>query len=140
MYGWRYDTFYLNTITPYYAAVVVWLYRKKLIYHVHEKFIIRSFWVKIFEFVFNNVQAKCIFVSKNVKKQYLLKDGCEAVVKYNTLPKSYLSAVKVIPVERRKRNTVIMIASLTKVKGIFTYIEVARKVSNISFVCFSVQI
>lgn len=133
VYGWHYDTFYINTITPYYAAVVGRLYRKKLIYHVHEKFIIRSFWVKIFEFVFNSVQAKRIFVSEYVKKQYLLKDGCEAVVKYNTLPKSFLSAVKVIPVERRKRNTVIMITSLTKAKGIFTYIEVARKVPEYKF-------
>lgn len=133
VYGWCYDTFYINTITPYYAAIVGWLYRKKLIYHVHEKFIIRSFWVKVFEFVFNHVQAKRIFVSEYVKSQYPAKKGCEAVVKYNTLPKSYLSMVTVVPIEQRKRNTVIMITSLTKAKGIFTYIEVARRVPEYKF-------
>ena len=125
--GWSYDIFYINTIKPYYAAVVGWLYHKKIIYHIHEKFIIKSMNIKLFEFVFNHVQAKRIFVSEYVKSKYPLKVNCECVVQYNILPKSFLSKVRIKPIEERERNVIIMITSLSKAKGIFTYLEVARK-------------
>lgn len=132
-YGWRYDVFYINTIMPYYAAIVGQLYGKRIIYHVHEKFVSKSQYVRIAEYVFNHVRAKRIFVSQYVRNQYPPKDGCESVVKYNTLPRSFLSAVRVVPVEQRRRDTAILIASLTKAKGIFTYIDVAKKMPEYTF-------
>lgn len=132
-YGWRYDIFYINTILPYYAAIVGLIYRKRLIYHVHEKFVVKSLGVKIYEYIFNHVRSKRVFVSEYVKRQYPDKEGCESIVKYNTLPNSFLAQVVSIPIEYRKRNSVIMISSLTKVKGIFTYIEVARQLPEYHF-------
>lgn len=132
-YGWRYDTFYINTITPCYAAIVGRLFRKRLIYHVHEKFVTKSISVRMYEYVFNHVKSKRIFVSEYVKKQYPEKEGCESVVKYNTLPNSFLSKVISTPIEFRNRNRVIMISSLTKAKGIFTYVEVARNLPEYYF-------
>ena len=133
LYGWRFDVFYINTIMPYYAAIVGRLYGKRIIYHVHEKFVVKSQYTKVAEYVFNHVRAKRIFVSKYVRDQYLAKSGCDSVVKYNTLPRSFLSAVRAIPVEQRRRDTAILIASLTKAKGIFTYIDVARKMPKYTF-------
>lgn len=131
--GWLYDTFYLNTVIPYYAAIVGRMYRKRVIYHIHEKYVTKSLKVKTIEFVLNHVRAKRIFVSEYVKKQYPEKTGCEAVVKYNTLPQSFLAKVEPTPIEMRGRHVAIMIASLTKVKGIFTYIEVARRIPEYTF-------
>lgn len=132
-YGWRYDTFYINTITPYYAAIVGRLYRKNLIYHIHEKFVSKSITIKMYEYIFNHVRSKRIFVSEYVKKQYPDKEGCESIVKYNTLPNSFLSQVISTPIEIRNRNRIIMISSLTKAKGIFTYVEVARQLPEYHF-------
>lgn len=132
-YGWRYDVFYINTILPFYAAVVGRIYRKSLIYHVHEKFVVKSLGVKIYEYVFNHVRSKRFFVSEYVKKQYPDKEGCESVIKYNTLPNSFLSKVMSIPIEFRTRNRIVMITSLSKAKGIFTYIEVARQLPEYYF-------
>lgn len=133
LYGWNYDIFYINTIMPYYAAIVGRIYRKKIVYHVHEKFVIKSLHVRVAEYVFNHVKSKRIFVSEYLKKQYLDKSNCESIVKYNTLSRSFLSKVLVIPVNERKQNTLLMITSLTKAKGIFTYIEVAKQLPEYTF-------
>lgn len=127
LYGWNYDIFYINTIMPYYAAVVGRIYRKKIVYHVHEKFVTQSLYVKVAEYVFNHVKSKRIFVSEYLKQQYPDKSNCESIVEYNRLPHSFLSKVQVVPITERKRDTLLMITSLTKAKGIFTYIEVAKQ-------------
>lgn len=131
--GWQYDTFYINTVIPYYAGIVGRMYRKQVIYHIHEKYVTKSLKAKTIEFVLNHVRAKRIFVSEYVKKQYQEKEGCEAVVKYNTLPQSFLSKVEPTSIEVRGRHVAIMIASLTKAKGLFTYIEVARRIPEYTF-------
>ena len=132
-YGRCYDVFYINTIVPYYAAIIGTLYGKKIIYHVHEKFVVKSLFVKVAEFVFNHVQAKRIFVSKYVRDQYPAKKGCDSVVKYNTLPQSFISAVRIRPLNERKRNTVLMIASLSKAKGIFNFLRLAELMPDLRF-------
>ncbi|WP_290534315.1 glycosyltransferase family 4 protein [Alistipes sp.] len=133
VYGWRYDVFYINTIKPFYAAIVGAIYHKKIIYHIHEKYVTNSFNVKLLEFVFNHVPAKRIFVSKYVKEQYPSQRKSESIVMYNSLSTSFLSKVKIVPIEQRKRNVIIMISSLQRGKGIFTYIDIARKMPEYKF-------
>ena len=132
-YGWSYDVFYINTIIPYYAAIVGRMYGKKIMYHVHEKFVTKSFYITIAEYVFNHVKSKRIFVSEYLKGQYLAKDNCCSIVKYNTLPHSFLSKVNMVPIKERKLNNLLMITSLTKAKGIFTYVEVAKRLPQYTF-------
>lgn len=134
VYGWRYDVFYINTIKPFYAAIVGAIYHKKIIYHIHEKYVTTSFNIKLIEFVFNHISAKRIFVSKYIKEQYRPQKKCEAIVMYNSLSTSFLSKVKVVSIEQRKRNVIIMISSLQKAKGVFTYIDVARKMPEYKFI------
>ena len=132
--GWAYDTFYINTILPYYAAVIGCLYNKNIVYHIHEKFILKSFNIRIFEFIVNHVKAKRIFVSKYVKEQYPVNPKAIDIVKYNGIPKSFTEKVKIRPIEERNRSTVIMITSLSRSKGIFTYIETAKKMPEYNFI------
>lgn len=133
VYGWRYEVFYINTIKPFYAAIVGAIYRKKIIYHIHEKYVTNSFNIKLIEFVFNHISAKRIFVSNYVKEQYPMRKKCEAVVMYNSLSASFLSKVKIVPIEQRTRNVILMISSLQRAKGIFTYIDVAKKMPERKF-------
>lgn len=132
-YGWRYDVFYINTIMPYYAAIIGRLYGKKIIYHVHEKFVNKSSYVKIAEYVFNHIKSKRIFVSEYLMNQYPYKKNCKSVVEYNRLPSSFFSKVHITPINERKRNSLLMITSLTKAKGIFTYLELARLLPKYTF-------
>ncbi len=135
--AWKYvkhcEIFYINTLLPWYAAVVGRLHRKRIIYHVHEKFVVTSPEVRLAEYVFNHVRAKRIFVSRYVQNCYPMRKDCESVVKYNTLPASFLRAVQIMPLEKRERNTVLMIASPLISKGIFTFIEVAKRLPHLSF-------
>lgn len=133
-YSFKVDAFYINTIVPYYAAIVGAIRRKKIIYHIHEKFVVKNCYTKVSEWVFNHTTATRIFVSKYLEEQYPIRKGCPSIVKYNLLPKSFLDKVNVVPIEERHRNTIIMIASLSKVKGLFTYVDVARKMPDYRFV------
>lgn len=132
-HGKHYDTFYINTLLPWYAAVIGRWCQKKLIYHVHEKFVTLSPEVRLAEYVFTHVRAKRIFVSRYVKNCYPVGKDCEAEVKYNTLPASFLNSIQMTPLEERKRNAVLMMASLSKGKGIFTFVEIAKRMPHLCF-------
>lgn len=132
-FGWRYDTFYINTITPYLAALLGRLYGKKIIYHVHEKFVWRSLSVRIMEWVFAHTKAHRIFVSEYTKSCYINNPLCTSEVCYNHLGKHFLDKVHMKPIQERKRDTILMIASLSKIKGLSTFMTVAELLPKFHF-------
>lgn len=132
-YGRHYDTFYINTLLPWYAAIVGRCCHKKLLYHVHEKFKVMSPEVRLAEYVFTHVRATRVYVSQYVQSCYPSRKDSKEIVKYNTLPASFLSAVQVLPLSQRKRNTVLMLASLSRGKGVYTFVEVAKRLPQFSF-------
>lgn len=131
--GWKFDIFYINTICPYYAAVVGRLYRKQIVYHIHEYFVKKDRQVRIAEYVFNHVKAKHIYVSKYLQHCYSPQNECTEMVTYNTLPISFCRDIVPLPLEERKRDTIIMVSSLSVAKGIFTFIEIARRLPEYNF-------
>lgn len=132
-YGRYYDAFYINTLLPWYAAIVGRCFHKKLLYHVHEKFKVMSPEVRLAEYVFNHVQATRIYVSKYVRNCYPSRKDSKEIVKYNILPVSFLNAVQALPLAQRKRDTVLMLASLSKGKGVYTFVEIAKRLPRLSF-------
>lgn len=130
--GHRYDRFYINTITPYFAAIAGRLLGKEIIYHIHEKFIGNSLEKRLIEYVFQNTKADCFFVSNYVLQKY---KGIEnnAIVKYNKLPKSFLSDVQIVPLRDRSRTNVILISSLAVAKGVFQYVTLAKSMTDYKF-------
>lgn len=132
-YGWNYDIFYINTIRPFYAAIVGAIYRKKIIYHIHEKYVKKTLNIRLMEFIFNHIPSKRIYVSEYVKRQYPERKNCPSIVKYNSLSPSFRSKVIVTPIDMRQRNTVLMISSLMIAKGICTYLEVACRMPDVKF-------
>lgn len=132
-YGWRYETFYINTIVPFYAALVGRLYGKRIIYHVHEKFRKRSLSVKLMEWTFSHIPAHRIFVSLYTLQQYQGNSKCTEEILYNKLGADFLAKLHVRPLKERKRNNVLMIASLSKMKGIFNFLRLASLVPEYYF-------
>lgn len=133
LYGWCYKTFYINTIVPFYVALVGRFYGKKIVYHIHEKFIRKTLSVRIMEWVFAHTEAHRIFVSEYTKKCYPVNPLCTSEVCYNHLGKQFLCQVRIKPIEDRKRNTILMIASLSKIKGLSTFMAVAKLLPNFHF-------
>lgn len=132
-FGWRYDTFYINTITPCLAALLGRLYGKKVIYHIHEKFVRRSLSVRIMEWVFAHTKAHRIFVSEYTMSCYVNNPSCTSEVCYNHLGEHFLDKVRMKPIEERKRDTILMIASLSKVKGLSTFMTIAELLPKFHF-------
>lgn len=129
----KYDTVYINTILPGYAAIAARLCGKNVIYHVHEIYIKKNSKSWFGEFVFNRVRAHRLFVSNYVKEQYENKENCTSEVVYNKLGKDYLSKVEIVPIEQHKRNHILMLATLQIGKGIDVYVEVARLLPDYIF-------
>ena len=128
----RYECIYINTILPSWAAVIARLYRKQVVYHIHEKFTHKTREIRFAEYVFNHIKAKRIFVSNYLKDQYP-DNGSETCVQYNRLSSGFISNVKIKPVEDRDRKNITMISSLSAIKGVDTFIELSRCLTEYTF-------
>lgn len=129
----NYDIFYINTIVPWYAAVAGRLTRKKIIWHVHEKFLDNNSSHRWYEYVFNHTKAERIFVSQYLINQYPRRTDCKSYVKYNKLPKAFTSQVQIKPIKQRSLNNIIMLSSLNKEKGLFTFMGLAKRMPENNF-------
>lgn len=134
VYGWRYETFYINTIIPYYAALVGRLYGKSIIWHVHEKFVERPMSIRFAESVFNRTTAHRIFVSQYLKGQYPENASCSYEVKYNKLSQSYIDNVVKVDLKERSLNRILMLSSLSLHKGVDMFLRLASCMPEYDFV------
>lgn len=123
--GRKFPSVYINTITPYAAAISARIIRKKLIYHIHEVFQSRNWLNLIRVFVFNHIRSHRIFVSKYAMLSYRNKLSCTSEIKYNKLPQSFIDNVKLTMFATRKLNNILMISSLSIEKGVYNFIRVA---------------
>lgn len=131
--GKKFDVFYINTLLPFYASVIARILKKKIIWHVHEKFLNPSKGEYFAEWVFNKTPAHRIFVSNYTKLQYTENKKCSTEIRFNKLSKRFVKNVKFNPISARSRKNVIMISSLTVNKGIDTFIQVCKMLPNLSF-------
>lgn len=127
------DIIYINTIKPYYAAIIAQLFRKKIIWHIHEKFTQESLAAKVMEWTLSHTNAHFLFVSNYVRKQYNISNKSTFEIKYNQLDPLFLERVKVIPIKERPKNRILMICSFTKAKGIYTFVEIAKLLPQYRF-------
>ena len=127
------DYVYINTIKPYYAVGVANLFRKRIVWHIHEIFMNKSVPVKIMEFVQRRTDAHFIFVSKYVKDEYHLSRKSTWEIKYNKLSKEFLNDVLIRPVSDRFLKEILMASSLTIAKGVDTFINLSRIMPSYNF-------
>lgn len=132
-HGRGYDVFYINTIIPYYAAVVGKLLGKKVVYHVHEYCLRKNSEIRRAEFVFDHVKARRIFVSDYTRRAYR-DNGSPSEVIFNGLSQAFRDGVSARPAGLHNLDTVIMIGSYTRAKGIPAFFSLARKLPQYRFI------
>lgn len=127
------DYLYINTIKPYYAACISRLLKKKIIWHIHEIFVNKTQPVRVMEFIQKHTDAHFIFVSKYVKDKYCLSKNSTWEIKYNKLSKEFQKNVQRRSISDRNFKEVLMPCSLTKAKGVDTFIHLARLMPSYNF-------
>lgn len=127
------DVIYINTIKPYYAAVLAKVMQKEIIWHVHEKYTTSSITQRFLEYIQSHTDAHFIFVSKYVQNQYVISKKSTKEIRYNKLPDDFTETIEIRPFEKRERTNLLMAAGLSKVKGVFIFIELARLLPNYNF-------
>jgi L-malate glycosyltransferase len=127
------DTLYINTLLPFGAAFAGFIKRSKIVYHVHETSLKPAI-LKGFLFqVANKLATKVIFVSKYVGTHYQFTKP-ETEVIYNCLPNSFINNAEHIKRLNLKHPfTVTMLCSLKEYKGIFHFVNIAKKMPGLQF-------
>jgi len=129
----RRDTVYINTLLPFGAALAAKLSGARVIYHIHEVNIkppgLKSFLVKIAD----RFADRLIFVSEFVREQFDFPESRTEVI-YNALPNAFVKeAIKTVSPNRTKPFTVLMLCSLKAYKGVYQFIELAKRLPQIKF-------
>ncbi len=127
------DIIYINTIKPYYAAVLAQMMHKKIIWHIHEKYTTGSVTKIVYEYIQSHTDAHFIFVSKYVQDQYVISKKSTREIRYNRLPEDFTKTIEIRPFEKRKRTNLLMAAGLSKVKGVYNFVELARSLPDYNF-------
>lgn len=123
---------YINTLLPFGAAIAGKITKKKVIYHVHEFFFIKSILNRIYLYFFSTYADKVIFVSEYLKNNY--KTNKKSIVIYNTLDYEFLSDVNNnLKHNFQKKETILMICSIRKYKGIYQFINLSKLLPNYLF-------
>lgn len=127
-----YDILYMNTVVPFGAALAAKVRGKKIIYHVHEVYINPRFLKRFYSKVMKKCASQVICVSKYVQEH---TDFLPSAVVYNPIEFSpipenldeYLN-------EKLNRKIIFMPTSLKEYKGVFQFVELARKNTDYNFV------
>lgn len=123
--------FYINTICPIGAVFSAAFRGIPMIYHVHEKYVDPNVLHLFYESVWKRYATNSIFVSKYLQKQYY-KENMRSCVVYNALSEDFLNHV-VNKNERSKPYNILMICSLKKYKGIYVFLELAKRLPQYDF-------
>ncbi|WP_366184851.1 glycosyltransferase family 4 protein [Flavobacterium ovatum] len=126
------DVIYLNTIQPFFPAVIAKLKGNRIIYHFHESYPKMSLFTKFLYFVVEITANEIICVSEYVLNQ--LNDKCQkkAIVIHNSLSSDYFDKqIKVPKVASRKR--ILMVSSAREYKGIFEFCKLAILLDEYDF-------
>ena len=122
----RGDVVYVNTFLPFGFALGGFIKRGKVIYHIHEtslnpilKWLLKS--------IAELVGDQFIFVSKYLKEKEGRGKSNEKVI-YNALCKEFISKDA-----NSSGETVLMLSSLKKYKGVYEFVELARMCPDCPF-------
>ena len=129
----QHKLYYINSIVPFGAAFACWLTRKNYVCHVHENMQQQKPIYIIFRWVYRLCNRKSIFVSTYLKGTALnCRDG---VVVYNSLSPDFQIKANEFRLESTspKKKTILMVASLRKFKGVYEFVELAKRMPQYPF-------
>ncbi len=130
------STLYINTITPIGAALAGKLIDKKIIYHVHEKYVRSNIINRICQYVFEKTVFKSIYVSNYLKQCYDSPALKDSVVIYNSLDTEFKQLatewLNLNPV--RHPDSILMLCSLRAFKGVYEFVKLSNLLPQYKFV------
>lgn len=129
-----YSKVYINTILPFGATLGAKLKRIPIIYHVHEVYVKDNMLKKYSSLIMRKKANTVISVSEYVAKSLLVN----STVIYNSVPLDFeLYANNVFSDEllhkRFNKKMIFMPTSLKEYKGIYQFVELAKKMPDFTF-------
>lgn len=128
---------YVNTIHPFMAALMGKIFKKKIVYHIHEYYIKPSLLIKFYLYVMKLSCSELIFVSEFTKKQYLksypILKNFNHSVQYTPVRFSTINS-KEIDYNLKFHGPISMICAPKKYKGIYMLFKLALAMPERSFI------
>lgn len=125
------DIVYINSLLPFGAALAAKLRGCKVLYHIHEVSIKPALLKQFLLGVANLTAARGIFVSDDLRKRTAFRPAASVV--YNSLPASFIQEAFQHRRSASAGFTVLMLCSLKKYKGVWEFVECARRLPGLSF-------
>jgi len=131
-------SFYVNTMMPFSAGIVGKILGCEIIYHIHETSVRPFILKKFLRYVVQHTATKVIYVSKFLKNNELFP-GVDSDVIYNAVASIENDKTKDLICLKSCRPifNVLMVCSLKKYKGVFEFIELAKKFIDIEGYVFT---
>jgi glycosyltransferase involved in cell wall biosynthesis len=125
--------YYINTIVPFGAALACWSTKKNSVYHVHENMQQQKPVYFIFRHVYRLCNRQSIFVSNYLRGTALNCRG--GIVAYNSLSADFVTEAEnyLLKTITAKKTTILMVASLRRFKGVYEFVELAKRMSSYPF-------
>ncbi|MDR0894962.1 MAG: glycosyltransferase family 4 protein [Prevotellaceae bacterium] len=123
--------FLINTLLPVGAALGGWLTGKCVLYYYHEDAIAKGCVYRILSRCMQQLATGVICVSAYQRSS--LKRTEKVSVVPNGLPVGFVQRLSVEPLQAYRRQTVLMIASLKRYKGIQEFVWLAAQLSQYTF-------
>jgi L-malate glycosyltransferase len=127
----RGDIIYINTILPFGAALAGKLRGCHVVYHIHEVSIRPVLLKKFLLLIVGITASHCIYVSAYVRNNTAV--NCGGTVIYNALPIEFVRRAKASGKADEERFRVLMLCSMKVYKGIFSFLECARRLPDLHF-------
>lgn len=122
---------YINTILPIGPAIAGKIMQKRVIYHYHENAFIKSRFYRTLAWFMQIIADKIICVS-NYQASFLHRKT-NIVIAPNALSKKFIDHLHPNPTEAIQRQSVLMLSSLKKYKGITEFIQLATALPQYKF-------
>lgn len=127
------DVIYLNTIQPFFPAIIAKLRGNKVVYHIHEAYPKKTFFTKFLFFIVQITSTKIICVSEYVLNQLNTKSKEKANVIYNSLSLDFCRN-QILKNKAEKQKTILMVSSAREYKGVFEFCKLALLLDEYNFV------
>lgn len=124
--------FYINTITPFGAALAARIMGKEIVYHYHENAFAKGRHYMFMAWLMQKLADRIICVSAYQASHLKRKEGVSVIP--NALPEEFVSKLHPDADAAFERKTVMMLSSLKEYKGTREFIELASRMPDYRFV------
>jgi len=125
------DIIYVNTVLPFGAGILGKLKGCKVIYHIHETSMKPWILKKILFTIANNTATSVIYVSKYLADQEGMSKPKHIL--YNAIETDFLKTASSNRKKGSIHKNVLMICSLKAYKGVFEFVDLAKKHPEYNF-------